>query len=226
MRKTNRVRVWSPIVAAALLVTTLPLAAAEPGGTTPEEVFDRFAAATADKDWEEMAACVSPEALVEMNASMVMMGGMIVAFAAMGEGMADEMGDEGQAEAAAVDVAELQTQFEELLAKHGIDEATLDALETEGDEAEMPEAFRSPEFFADIMGFIDSVPGDDSGGPTPPEGGLENLVIDGDTATATVDGNEGGFVRVDGRWYVDTSHDAGEESEVETEMEMEEEAAE
>lgn len=224
MRNTHRVRIWSPIVAAALLVTTLPLVATERGGATPEEVFDRFVAATADKDWEEMAACVSPEALVEMNSSMVMMGGMIVAFAAMGEGMSEEMGDEGQAEATAVDVAELQTQFEELLAKHGIDEATMDALEAESEEAEMPEAFRSPEFFADIMGFIDSVPGDDSGGPTPPEGGLENLVIDGDTATATVDGNEGGFVRVDGRWYVDTSHDAGEESEVE--MEMEEEVAE
>lgn len=227
MRNRLQIRIWAPLVAAALLAAWTPLTAAEPGGATPEEVFDRFRAATEARDWEEMAACLTPEALAEMNASMVMMGGMIVAFAAMGEDMGEEMAEGMGAEESAapeVDAAALQAQFEALLASHGIDESTMDALEAEGDDTETPEAFHSPAFFADIMGFIDSLPGDDSGGMTPPEGELENLVIDGDTATASVDGNEGGFVRVDGRWYVDTSHDAGEESEVE--MEMEEEAAE
>lgn len=229
MKNTLQIRFWAPVVAVALLVASTPLAAAEPGGATPEEVFDRFAAATADKNWEEMAACISPEALAEMNASMVVMGGMIVAFAAMGEEMGEEMAEGMGAEESAapeVDAAALQAQFEALLANHGIDESTMDALEAEGDDTEMPEAFHSPAFFADIMGFIDSLPGDDSEGMTPPEGKLEDLVIDGDTATASVDGNEGGFVRVGGRWYVDTSHDADAASEPEADMEMEEEAAE
>lgn len=208
---------------AVALLLCVPLAASEPGGASPEEVYDRFAAAAADKNWEEMASCVSPEALVEMNASMVAMGGMIVAFAAMGEDMGEEMAEGMEAEPAEpeVDPEELQAQFEAVLAKHGIDEGSMEALEAAG-ETEMPEAFGSPAFFGDLMGFIDSLPGDDEGGFGPPPGELENLVIDGDRATATVDGNEGGFVRIDGRWYVDMS----QPEEAEGEMEMEEEAAE
>lgn len=230
MRNILQIRFWVPVIAVALLAASTPLTAAEPGGATPEEVFDRFRAATEARDWEEMAACLTPEALAEMNASMVMVGGMIVAFAAMGEEMGEEMAEGMEAEPSAepeVDVAALQAQFEELLADHGVDEETMDALEAEGAEAEMPEAFRSPAFFADIMGFIDSLPGEEGDSMmTPPEGGLENLVIDGNRATATVEGNEGGFVRVDGRWYVDTSHDPSAPPESEVDVEVEEEAAE
>ena len=209
---------------AAALLLCVPLTASEPGGASPEEVYDRFAAAAEDKNWEEMAACVTPETLVEMNASMVAMGGMIVAFAAMGDEMGEEMAEGMEAAEPSepeVDPQELQAQFEAVLAKHGIDEESMEAMDAAGD-TDMPEAFSSPAFFGDLMGFIDSLPGDDEGGFGPSPGELENLVIDGDRATATVDGNEGGFVRIDGRWYVDMSQaeEAGEA------MEMEEEAAE
>ncbi len=208
---------------AAVLLLCAPVVASEPGGATPEEVYERFAAATTDKNWEEMASCVSPEALVEMNASMVAMGGMIVAFAAMGEEMGEEMAEGMEAEPAEpeVDPEELQAQFEAVLAKHGIDDQTMEALEAAGD-TEMPEAFSSPAFFGDLMAFIDSLPGDDEGGFDPAPGELENLVIDGDRATASVDGNKGGFVRIDGRWYVDMS----EPESADEAVEMEEEAAE
>ena len=194
------------------------LASPQSGGATPHEVFDRFKAASESKNWKEIAACLAPEALTEMNGMMVLMGGMMIAFSHMGEGMAEEMAevmaeasDEGkgqakQTEPAASKMSELEKKFEALLVSHGIDAKEMEQSPRE--EKEFPDALSSPKFFADIMSFMDELPSEEGQGspgdtfPTP-KGTLENVVIEGDRATATVGGEPGGFVRVDGRWYLD-----------------------
>ena len=207
LKKSNRIFPSVTMVAVLICGMGVPSwAAPERGGATPEEVFNRFNAGTEAQNWEEIAACLSPDGLAEMNAMMVVMGGMMVAFANMGEEMAETMGDPEQAQSAASEVSGLEKKFEELLVRHGIDAKAMEEVPVEGDE--LPEAFQSPAFFADIMGFIDELPDDKEGGASEspfsgPKGPLENLVIDGDRATATVGGEPGEFVRVDGRWYLD-----------------------
>ena len=44
---------------------------------------------------------------------------------------------------------------------------------------------------------------DESGPVKIPEGGLENLKIEGDKATGTVGSDAFSFVKIDGRWYVE-----------------------
>ena len=206
-KKLNRILPSVTILVVLIFGMGLPIwAAPERGGATPEEVFNRFNAGAEAQNWEEIAACFSPDGLAEMNAMMVVMGGMMVAFANMGEEMAESMGDPEQAQSAAPEVSGLEKKFEELLVRHGIDTKAMEEVPVEGDE--LPEAFQSPAFFADIMGFIDELPDDKDGGASEspfsgPKGPLENLVIDGDRATATVGGEPGEFVRVDGRWYLE-----------------------
>lgn len=227
LRQSSRI-CQSLVIFVVLVITGGPptWAAPQPGGATPQEVFDRFKAATEPRNWEEIAACMAPGALEEMNAMMVLMGGMMVAFAEMGKGMAEEMaegmvepagegkGEVEQTQPAAPEVSELQKKFEALLASHGIDAKTME--EGPGADKVMPEALGSPKFFNDIMRFMDELPseeGEGSPGETfpAPKGPLENLVIDGDHATATVGGEPGGFVRIDGRWYLDL--DPGKDTE-------------
>ena len=215
LKKLNR-RLPSVAIAVVVIFGTgiSSFAAPKPGGATPEEVFNRFNAAAEAQNWEEMAACLSPDGLAEMNAMMVVMGGMMVAFANMGEEMAESMGDPEQPQSAAPKVSGLEKKFEALLVRHGIDAKAMEEVPVEGDE--IPEAFKSPAFFADMMGFLDELPDDKEGGASEspfsgPKGPLENLVIDGDRATATVGGEPGEFVRVDGRWYleIDMENDEG-----------------
>ena len=207
LKKVNKI-LPSVTIAVVLIVGmgTPSWAAPERGGTTPEEVFNRFKAGAEAQNWKEIAACISPDGLAEMNAMMVVMGGMMVAFANMGEEMAESMGDQEQAQSATQEVSGLEKKFEALLVRHGIDAKAMEEVPVEGDE--LPEAFKSPAFFADIMGFIDELPDDKEGNASEspfsaPKGQLENVVIDGDRATATVGGEPGEFVRVDGRWYLE-----------------------
>jgi hypothetical protein len=214
-RKLNRT--WQSLAVFVALVfgMSLPIwASQERGGATPEEVFDRFTAGAKARNWEEIAACISQDGLIKMNAMMFAMGGMIVAFAQMGEGVVETMGEPKQAEQAASEVSGLEKKFEELLVRHGIDTKAIQ--EGAGEDQELPAAFTSPAFFTDIMRFIDELPDDkEAGSPGDafmvPKGALENVVIEGDRATATVDGEPGEFVRVDGRWYFDL--DMGREQE-------------
>ncbi len=223
---------------AGFLVTVPTLGAPEPGGESPEAVYDRFIAGAEAEDWEEIAACMAPDGLKTMNAMFIGMGGMMVAFAQMGEGMAEGMaeafGDEEAAEEAAKEasaaVGDLEKMFNDLLAEYGITEESMGELD-ESDE--VPEVLGSPALFADLMQFMEELPsdGEEDSGPgdmfTAPEGGLQDLVIDGDRATASAGGEPGAFVRIDGRWYIDLDMGMGEDDAgMDVEMEMEEEAAE
>ncbi len=246
-RRITRSTLAVAMVALAVLwLAPSSMAAPKPGGDSPQAVFDRFSAAAEASDWNELAACMAPEGLQTMNAMFVAMGGMMVAFSEMGEGMAEEMagafGEEGEAEEAEVEAAPeevggLMAEFEALLARYGIDEESMG--DPDAEDAEMPEAFSSPELFSDLMQFMQMLPSDgDDSGPgemfSIPEGGLvlEDLVIDGDRATASVGDEPGEFVRIDGRWYIDMDmgmgggEDMEMDSDMEMEMEMEEEAAE
>ena len=51
----------------------------------------------------------------------------------------------------------------------------------------------------------------DSGPVKVPEGGLENLKIEGDKASGTVGGDPFAFVKIDGRWYVEDLPKGGSE---------------
>lgn len=230
-RLVNRIHQSLALLLTLLVFSASSVAWAAPqsGGATPQEVFDRFKAATEPRNWEEIAACMAPGALTEMNSMMVMMGGMMIAFSQMGEGMAEDMAEgmaeasgEGKIEAkhtdpAASNVSDLEKKFEALLANHGIDAKAID--ENHGEDKEISKALSSPNFFADIMGFMDELPSEEGQGspgetfPTP-KGSLENVVIEGDRASATVGGEPGRFVRVNGRWYLDLEpekdNDSGE----------------
>ncbi len=199
---------WQILTISAFLVFGISspvFASQELGGETPEEVFNRFKAGAETSNWKEVAACVSPNSLIEMNAMMVVVGGMTVAFANMGEGMAEAMGAQEQKESGVSQVSVLEKRFEELLKRHDIDNKSME----EGTEGHpMPEAFSSPEFFNDIMTFIDELPDEKEGSSSEapfngPQGPLENVVIEGDRATATVGGKPSGFLRVNGRWFFD-----------------------
>ena len=98
LKKVNKILPSVTIGAVLILGMGVPSwAAPERGGATPEEVFNRFNAGAEAQNWKEIAACISPDGLAEMNAMMVVMGGMMVAFANMGEEMAESMGDPEQA---------------------------------------------------------------------------------------------------------------------------------
>jgi hypothetical protein len=63
-------------------------------------------------------------------------------------------------------------------------------------------------FVADVVKVMEAMPGKEEKPEAGPgekiEGTLENLKIEGDRATGTVGGEPTSFVRVDGRWYLET----------------------
>jgi hypothetical protein len=201
---------------------------AEPGAETPEALVARMKAAAAKEDFGEIAACMTPKNRTEMAMAMYMGATMMVAFAQMGvemgsgmaEGMAGMAGEptaEAKQQAADAkakamkEIEGLQKSYDALVAKYG-----LPAMPKEG-EPEKPQPTQEEvealfakidtgAFLNDALAVMKAVPGEhgsDSGPVQIPEGGLENLKIDGDKATGTVGGEAFSFVKLDGRWYID-----------------------
>lgn len=199
-----------------------------PGAETPEALVERMKAGAAKEDFAEIAACLTPKNRTEMAMAMYMGATMMVAFAEMGaemggsmaEGMAGMAGEpsaedkkklEEQKAKAKEEIGKLKTAYAALVTKYG-----LPAMPKEG-EAEKPQPSQEEieklfagidqgAFLNDALAVMKAMPGehkDESGPVKIPEGGLENLKIDGDKATGTVGPDPFSFVRIDGRWYVE-----------------------
>lgn len=227
-----------PAVCLVLVLPATPLAAAtELGAATPEELVARVTKAAEARDFAELAACLAPEDRAAMSLMLVLGAGMMVAFSQMGAGMAEGMAEafgaeveaaEESAEAAAERAAEaerlagLTGRYEELLERHGIANLMEEDAEPEatGPEAaaELLASVDQVALIADLMGFMGEVfPEAAEEDPVAvPVGELTDLVIEGDTARGRIGEEEGGFVRVDGRWYLamesDEDGDAGGDS--------------
>jgi|JI10StandDraft_1071094.scaffolds.fasta_scaffold634841_1 hypothetical protein len=208
-----------------------PAAAGEkklPGAETPEALVERMKAGAIKEDFAEIAACLTPKNRTEMAMAMYMGATMMVAFADMGvemggamaeglSGMAGEASAEAKQKAeeqkakAKEEVGKLKTAYNSLVTKYG-----LPAMPKEG-EPEKPEPTQEEieklfanidqgAFLNDALAVMKAMPGehkDESGPVKVPEGGLENLKIEGDRATGTVGSDPFTFVRIDGRWYVE-----------------------
>ena len=211
-------------------------AKALPGAETPELLVARMKAGAAKEDFGEIAACLTPKNRSEMAMAMYMGATMMVAFAEMGAemggamaegmaGMGGEMSAEDKAKAeeqkakAKEGIAGMKTAYNNLVTKYG-----LPAMPKEGEpekpeptQAEMEKLFASIDhgaFLNDAMAVMKAMPGEeakDAGPVKIPEGGLENLKIDGDKATGTVGTDAFSFVRIDGRWYVEDLPKGGDD---------------
>lgn len=199
-----------------------------PGAETPEALVERMKAGAAKEDFAEIAACLTPKNRTEMAMAMYMGATMMVAFADMGaemggamaEGMSGMAGEpsaedkkkaEEQKAKAKEEVGKLKTAYNALVTKYG-----LPAMPKEG-EAEKPQPTQEEieklfagidqgAFLNDALAVMKAMPGehkDESGPVKIPEGGLENLKIEGDKATGTVGPDPFSFVKIDGRWYVE-----------------------
>ncbi len=221
-------------------MTGAPATKALPGAETPELLVARMKAGAAKEDFSEIAACLTPKNRTEMAMAMYMGATMMVAFADMGLEMGGAMADgmAGMADGSAAPSAEdkqkaeeqkakakqeiegLKTAYNNLTAKYG-----LPTMPKEG-EPEKPEPTQQEieklfanidhgAFLTDALAVMKAMPGDQAAGDNDPvkipEGGLENLKIDGDKATGTVGGDAFSFVKIDGRWYVEDLPKGGDE---------------
>ena len=207
-----------------VLAPLLALAADSGGAETPEAVYARVVAAAESEDVGAMFDCLAPEERAQTTLMMVVMTGFMVGMAGMASEMGGEMGEalvdegsaEGKAELAAqkaeaeAEIAAMTGRWEAILKEHGLEEmmegpepedgaSAAEALEGVDQGALVNELIAFMEEFSD-----EEEAGTDSSPFTAPVGELEDLVVDGDSATARVGEEEVQFVRVDGRWYLTT----------------------
>lgn len=220
------------LVAGCLLfAVSMPVRAEAPGAESPQALVERMKRAAENEDLGEMMACLAPEGRVQMVSMMYMMATMMVGFSmmsvemgtemggAMAEGMAEGMGGEltdeqkaemeAQKEKAKAEANKLRDSYNAMVSKYGLPELSED---TEMPDEDLEGTFREIDqaaFLQDVMAFLESMPGDEDSadeGGSPwdvGEGTLTDLVIEGDTASGKVDGEDVTFVRIDDRWYFD-----------------------
>lgn len=222
-------RLTAYVMAVALFaIPAAPGFAEPPGAESPEALVERATRAAQASDMGELLACVSPEGRSEMAKMMYLMATMMVGFAMMGAemgsemgaAMAESMGEEVTAEQRAemeaakqealAEVGALLSSYNAMVARHGLPQ--LEDFDEPPDE-DVDDFFRdidSITFIADVTAFLESVSDDETTGVAGEDASLDtvagvmsDLVIEGDTATATVDGSEVKFVRIEGRWYFD-----------------------
>jgi len=210
------------LLAAAVVFAPLQARAATEGADSPQGVVDGLRVAGEAKDFAGIARLLEPESRAEMTVSLIIGTTMMVAFAQMGGELVGGMGEafaveeesaeakaereRQQAEAEKVG-AELQERLEAVFAKYGVDETMGDGMEVD-DEAG-PEALVAaldgvdqPALIGELLGIMSSLgDGGEDDMTSMPMGELENLEIEGDRATGTVNSEPAEFVRIDGRWY-------------------------
>lgn len=155
---------------------------------SPQAAFDGLKEAVRSKDPQAISAALTDGAENTMAGTLVFMAG----FAALDE--------------------EKRPEIETLLQKHGIDTSE-DAEKTdltEGFHALAEPIKDKPAFIAEILAWIDENKEDDSAAPSLINGTLQNLKVEGDTATGTLVTSKRGaerkepieFRKVDGGWLV------------------------
>ena len=227
-----------PAANAPAAEASAPAAKALPGAETPELLVARMKAAATKEDFSEIAACLTPKNRTEMAMAMYMGATMMVAFAEMGAemggamadgmaGMAGEMSaeDKQKAEAQKAEttkaIAGMKTAYNDLVKKYGLPEMPKEGEpeKPEPSQEEIGKLFANMDqgaFLNDALAVMKAMPGEeskDSGPVKIPEGGLENLKIDGDKATGTVGDEAFTFARIDGRWYIEELPKGGDDGE-------------
>jgi hypothetical protein len=208
----NRKRLSSLLLVSALLM--LPAAsianAASPasgngggieldGGDSPEDVFERAKLAAETNDGHAFFRLLPPETRLQIGFFMVTGTRMALGMKARMEGG---------------DASEHERELDALLKSHGVktlpeNTPQIDLNDSEAVAAAARYTLEGVDVFLlleDLQSFMSRL--GFSGGSTKMtptariEGGLTNLKIEGDHATATVDGKEGHFQKVNGRWYI------------------------
>ncbi len=221
----------SPIALGLVAAWTLALAAPIPsraagtplGADSPEQLVERMRQSAQKKDFRELAACLAPEPRKEL-AQMIWIGatmmiGMATALGEMGTelaaGGAEAIGGEAGAgeaevkkapEAPKIDpkIAALSKRYDEVARKHGLPGIKEDAAPDSDPEALFAkiDTIEMVGDFGALLNGIGEATGEAAPAPPVPNGKLEGLKLDGDKATATLDGEPVHFVKIEGRWYI------------------------
>ena len=167
---------------------------AELGAASPEAVLDRIRRAAERRDMFELAASIEPAGVREMAEGLAMITALTVAFSAMSDGE---------------DVAERRiSALDAIVSRYG-----LPGMDAGGpaERASVLDALGGLEHLelvnlvTDLAGFIESMAEEEEGLNSeflpPIEGELNNLVMDGDAASARIGEDDIDFVRVNGRWF-------------------------
>ncbi len=204
-------------LAATLLLAPAAARADEAlGAESPQALVEKLRSAAEKEDFGELAACLAPQARLEMAQGIWVAATMMIAMgssmgdmaAGMGEAMSE---DDAQAkEQSAKAKAETEAKFgpwkkryDETAKKHGL--PTLDQNEMEGDPSELfakVDALAVTRDFGALLQDFGKEQGQAKGEGKKVEGQLENLKIDGDNAEGTLAGDPIRFVKIDGRWYI------------------------
>lgn len=154
-----------------------PLATPATGFETPEAAFAALQGALAERDWRKGATCLTPESQELMTTGLLLAGGLMAAFGGdETSGIAAVMQKHG------IEMPEPQFSFSVGETPPG------DAEEPDAEmsDAEMPDIQDRPGFIADMMAELEKLnqPGADQQLQRWTAGGLQDLVIEGDSATA------------------------------------------
>ena len=216
----------SLVVLLALLAITLPACgdsgstagsgtggtttAAKPGGDSPEDVIAKAKAFAESEEFAGIVNLIAPDERPLLSAGMIMLSQMApMMMGAMG-GLG---GEEAQGE-----MKEKMKPFEDamksVMEKHGADKLDLSQAmasvqspeaATKWINGELPDLDHGA-FVGDMFGALKKLGEEASekagGNFKELAGEMKDLKIDGDKATATINGKPGEFVKVDGRWYL------------------------
>ncbi len=215
----------------SLCLFSQPLLAAakiESGAATPQALIARMEASYAQGDLVETVACLHPDERAQMALGLTLGAGMMVAFLGMGgelatgmaEGMAEGLGGEElsaeekkKLEAGEKELAKkaegMQSKYDALLKKHGLDEKMKGDGPGLGDDpaaaAKALEGVDTLALVADLFGLINELGEGEKlakGGPLAASGGkLTGLKVTGDRGTVQAGEETLELVRHDGRWY-------------------------
>ncbi|MFQ5989665.1 MAG: LysM peptidoglycan-binding domain-containing protein [Candidatus Methylomirabilales bacterium] len=173
------------------------------GGDSPQDVWRRARAAVRRKDPHAFFRLFPPDDRALMGFTMVQGANIGISMKAAMQG--------GDASAA-------QRELDALLKKHGVKELPKGAPPVNpGDKDAVTRAAREMFDGVDVVALIDDLIalmdklGFEGGGWNFTQTGnvdaeLANLKIEGNRATATLDGKPGKFVKLNGRWYIQPDH--------------------
>ena len=184
------------LIVFGMLVSTFAGCSSE-GGSSPEDVFAKMKTAAKNKDYEGMVKCMDSKSQEQMAVGMFMMSSMMKGFAGLG-------GDGKGKEAA--------EKIDGVLKKHNLDDIDEKEMEKFANDKDGAMKFLGSKikdkagFVGDLMTAMESM-GDGKEKVAPEiEGELEDVEIDGDTATGTIvmkGKNEPiKFVKENGRWKI------------------------
>jgi len=221
----KRKRDWGPIIRMGLigggvllgvgvLVAGVLIAVSFLGGhRSPESVFEAAKSAVQEKDWEGFCECLTPESRDQLAGVLLFSAVMAKGFS----GLAALGGPEKAQEA-----EEKLKPLMDVLAEHGLDEATLENMRSEGrmtpgraDNDRLQQVLapvkNRNKFVADMMTVMQQVSDRSLPSPMGPDARLEDLEVGDDSATGYIvqtrndkeNRDKIAFKKVDGNWLID-----------------------